>query len=304
MVLSMTRAISTLFRGVFLLGASVLPIAKAQDALRAPLEATYNRWQDAIVRRDVPTWQKVTLKARQLEIRNRLVSEKKPYPAAVFDLPAPPPKLTGLKFLQARQKGLTAKASYFGKIDFGIEGGAPTDNLLVLSFVQEEGAWKYDRADFINLTVLPAVRKELAEGDLSYLEETPDSQPSGVVPPTPLIVPPATTIAKVYVFCPGREVQVQVNKLSRHKFENAKEAEIVLGGVVDGLNEVQFTTKSLEGGTGKEAMTIRIYLMPEVEGVQPLKVFEYQIQPEGVPKSVDTMTFTLDKATTAKMKGR
>lgn len=304
MVLSMSRAISSLFRSMLLLGVSILPLATAQDALRVPLEATYNRWQDAIVRRDVATWQNVTLRARQLEIRNRLVSEKKPYPAAVFDLPAPPPKLTGLKFLQARQKGPTAKASYFGKIDFGLDGGAPTDNLLVLSFVQEGGVWKYDRADFINLTVLPAVRKELSEGDLTYLEETPDSQPSGIVPPTPLTVPAASTIAKVYVFCPGREVQVQVNKISRHQFENAKEAEIVLGGVVDGVNEVQFTTKSLEGGTGKEAMTIRIYLMPEVEGVQPMKVFEYQIEPEGVPKSIDTRTFVLDKATTAKMKGR
>ena len=46
----------------------------------------------------------------------------------------------------------------------------------------------------------------------------------GVVPPTPIRANPAKYIAKVYVFCPGREVRVQINKISRHRFANAKEA--------------------------------------------------------------------------------
>ena len=300
----MTRPIFHLFTLTVLAGAVIMPIARAQEALRVPLEATYGRWQDAMVRKDIFTWQAVTATFRQMEIRNRLASERIAFPGGVFELPAPPPALKGLTFLEAKQKGATAKASYFGKIDFGLEESKPTENLLVASFVQENGVWKYDRADYINLAALPAVRGELAAGNLNYLKETPDAQPNGVVPPVPLQAPTAKYIAKVYVFCPGREVQVQINKISHHKFANAKEAEVVIGGAVDGQNEIQFAIRKLDGGTGKEAMTIRVYLKPEVRGVDPVKIFEYQIQPDGVPKTADTQRFFVTPQVAAKLQGK
>jgi hypothetical protein len=278
-------------------------IAGAQQDLRPELESSYNAWRDAIVRKDAAAWARATAEHRRIEVKNRILSEKQPFPAAVFDLPTPPPSINGLKFLEAKQNGATAKASYFGKIDFGV-GGAPTDNLIVLSFIRGGGGWLYDRADYVNLAALPEVRKELAEGDLKYFKETPETQPTGVVPPTPIEVRAAKTIAKVYVFCPGREVQVQVNKISRHRFANAKEAEIVIGGAVDGMNEVQFSTKKLDGGTGREAMTIRVYLMSEIQDVKPIKVFEYQVPDGGDVKPFGTSTFDVDAATIAKLAGK
>ncbi|MFT3990672.1 MAG: hypothetical protein QM680_04605 [Luteolibacter sp.] len=275
----------------------------AQDSLRTPLESTYNAWRASILRQDASTWQRVTAPYRQVEVKNRILSEKRPFPASVFALPTPPPALEGLKFLQAKEKGATAKAAYFGKIDFGV-GGTPSDNLLVLSFVKGGGGWLYDRADFVNLSALPQVRKELAAGDVGYLNETPEAQPSGVVPPTPIAVNGVKYIAKVYVFCPGREVKVQVNKISHHRFANAKEADIVIGGARDGSNEVQFAVQKLEGGKGNEAMTIRVYLMSQVAGVQPIKAFEYQIDEGGKPKDYGTMNFSVDAAMVAKLQGR
>jgi hypothetical protein len=277
--------------------------SSAQDELRPALESSYNAWRQAIIRKDAAAWSRATAEHRRVEVKNRILSEKGAFPAAVFDLPAPPPAINGLKFLAARQDGPTAKSAYFGKIDFGI-GGAPTDNLLVLSFVRGGGGWLYDRADYVNLAALPDVRKELAGGDLRYLKETPEARPSGVVPPTPIEVRPAKIIAKVYVFCPGREVRVQINKVSRHRFANAKEAEVVIGGAVDGANEVQFSTKKLEGGTGKEAMTIRVYLMSEVPGVKPLKAFEYQVAEGVAVKPFGTENFIVDSATVGKLSGK
>jgi len=281
----------------------MMAFASAQDSVRPALESSYNAWRDAIVRKDAAAWQKATAEYRRVEVKNRIISEKRAFPAAVFNLPAPPPAITGLKFLEAKQNGATAKASYFGKIDFGV-GGTPTDNLLVLSFVRGSAGWLYDRADFVNLAALPEVRKELADGNLKYLKETPETQPTGVVPATPIEARPAKFIAKVYVFCPGREVQVQINKISHHRFANAKEAEIVIGGAIDGPNEVQFTTKKLAGGTGKEVMTIRVYLLSEVQGVQPIKTYEYQIAAGESPKPFGTGNFTVDAATVAKLAGR
>jgi hypothetical protein len=278
-------------------------VCGAQEELRPGLEKAYGVWRDALIRKDAGTWQQATAEHRRVEVRNRIVSEKLPFPASVFNLPAPPPALDGLKFLEAKRNGPTAKAAYFGKIDFGVEG-EPTDNLLVLSFVQGARGWLYDRADFVNLTALPEVRAELAAGDLSYLRGVPEAQPSGLVPPTPIAANPATTIAKVYVFCPGREVQVQVNKISRHRFANAKDADVVIGGARVGLNEVQYSVRKLEGGTGMEAMTIRVYLMSEVEGVMPVKAFEYQVLEKEPFEPFGTGNFTLSEQLAAKLSGR
>lgn len=292
----MNRYISALF-----IASTV--ICHAQGDLRVDLEKTYGLWRAALVNKDAATWQRVTAEHRRVEVKNRIVSEKQPFPAALFDLPTPPPALNGLKFLEAKRNGATAKSAYFGKVDFGV-GGEPTDNLLVLSFVQGAGGWLYDKADFVNLTALAEVRAELTAGDLSYLRGVPEAQPSGVVPPVPIAANPATTIAKVYVFCPGREVLLQVNKVSRHRFANEKEAEIVIGGARGGLNEVQFGIRKLEGGTGAEALTIRVYLMSEVAGVKPVKAFEYQIQEKGAFEPFGTGTFVLDAAMAAKLSGK
>lgn len=290
-------------RLICLLALMMTAVAGAQDDLRQPLESSYNAWRNAILKKDPLAWERATAEHRRIDVKNRILSEKRAFPASIFNLPSQPPALTGLKFLEAKQNRSTAKASYFGKIDFGV-GGEPTDNLMVLSFVKGGNGWLYDRADYINLTALPEVRKELAAGDLKYLKETPESQPSGVVPPTPLEVRPAKIIAKVYVFCPGREVQVQVNKFSRHRFANAKEAETVIGGALDGPNEVQFAIKKLDGGTGKEAMTIRVYLLSEVEGVKPIKAFEYQIAEDEAVQPYGTKSFIVTPAMMATLAGK
>jgi hypothetical protein len=272
----------------------------AQDDLRPSLETTYSAWREAMIRRDPAAWQRVTAEHRRIEVKNRIVSEKLPFPSAAFDLPAAPPSLDGLKFLEVKVKGPTAKCFYFGKIDFAV-GGEPTENLLVLSFVKGSAGWLYDRADFINLMALPQVRKELTSGNLKYLKEVPEAQPSGKIPPTPISVPTAKYVAKVYVFCPGREVKVQINKVSLHRFANAKEAEVVIGGALEGSNEVQYSIKKLEGGTSKEVMTIRVYLMSQISGQNPVKVFEYQIAAGESPKSAGTGTFIVDSDTLAKL---
>jgi hypothetical protein len=292
----MTRFLTLLS---FLLLPSFCPAqAPAADVGKA-LVTTYTTWRAAIIGKDVAAWQRTTAPHRQAEIRNRLLSEKRPFPAGVFELPSPPPPLDGLKMIHLSQRGATAKAAFFGKIDFGV-GGEPAENILVLSFVNS-GAWRYDRADFVNLAALPEVRKEIAAGDLKYVAETPDFQASGAVPPTPPSVPAAKYIAKVYVFCPGREVQVQVNQFSRHRFANAKEAEIVLGGAKDGANSITYTAKPLEGGTGKEALAIRVYLMSEIAGTQPIKAFEYRVDEGGALTPFGNGTFNVDPATAAKL---
>lgn len=277
--------------------------AEIDAKLRDSLEKTYEIWRQAMIKHDVKMWNTVTASHRKMRIRNLIVSEKRKFPAAVFELPAAPPSLKGLRAVQVKRNGPTAKAVYFGKIDFGI-GAKVADNLLVISFVAEGGHWRYDTADFVNLAALPEVRRELKAGNDRYVKETKAFLPDGKVPPTPAACPPAKYIAKVYVFCPGRDVKVQVNKISHHHFINAKDAEIVIGGARDGANEVQFAIRRAEGGKGNEAMTIRVYLMSEVEGIKPIKIFEYLVKQGETPKNFGTMHFTVDADVVARLMGR
>ncbi|MEI6605717.1 MAG: hypothetical protein WCP35_10440 [Verrucomicrobiota bacterium] len=288
---------------IFVLSTVLTAFAAGQTTLRPALEQTYNAWREAIVRQDAASWQRVTASHRRIEVQNRISAQKLPFPAALFKLPAPPPTLKALTFLEATEKGPTATAAYFGKIDFGV-GGTPTQNLLVLAFVNENGEWLYDRADFVNLEALPEVRRELATGNLKYLKETPEAHPSGKMPPQPLEAPPAKYIAKIYVFSPGREVKVQVNKFSHHRFANSKEAEIIIGGALDGRNEVQYAISKLPGGKDTEALTIRVYLLSQVKGVKPLKAFEYQVLEHQPPRAFGTGSFNVDAAMVAKLMGQ
>ena len=279
-------------------------MACGQDAaLQGSLENVYAFWRNAMIKRDFPAWQKSTAVHRQQTVRNRLNSERRVFPKAIFEVPTSPPALTGLKAVQVKRNGRTAKCVYYGKIDFGV-GGEPTDNLLVVDFVQEATGWKYDVAEFVNLGALPDVRAELAKGDLSYVENTKEFLPSGVVPPMPMAIPVAKYIAKVYVFCPGRAVDVTVNKISRHTFGNAKDAQLVMGGVRDGVNEVSYSIKGVPGGKGNEALAIRVYVFSQVEGVKPIKSFEYQVLEGGKVKGNGQNTFTFDAAMVKQLMGQ
>ena len=83
--------VSRMIRMICAISLAAAAIASADDALRAALETNYNAWRDSMVRRDAAAWQRVTAEHRRMEIRNRIVSERRAFPAAVFELPAPPP---------------------------------------------------------------------------------------------------------------------------------------------------------------------------------------------------------------------
>lgn len=270
--------------------------------LKTQVEAVYMQWREAMIKKNYNLWAQHTATHRQIHIKNRIVSEKKPFPAWIFEVPASPPGLDGLAALSIAANGATASAVYFGKVDFGV-GGNPTENLLLLNFINERGMWKYDNADFISLALLEEVRKKIKAGDLTYIKQK-DFQPSGVLPQQPIAVQSAKYIAKVYAFCPGREVKMKVNKISDHRFQDTKMSEVVIGGGLDGLNEVQFATKSLEGSTGKEALCIRVYLMSTVQGVQPLKVYEYLVNENAAVKPFGSANFTINQAVVNKLNGQ
>jgi len=272
---------------------------EADPALAKALQDVYLYWRNATVTKNYNRWRQITASHRKIAIQNRILSEKGRFPADVFKVPTAPPGLDGLKLLRARTRGVTTKLVFFGKVDFGI-GGDPSDNLFVLSFVHEGRGWKYDMAEFINLSALKDVRSQLKSGNLDYVDGEA-FLPDGKRPPQPITVQPAKYIAKVYTYCPGREVKVTVNKVSKHRFQDTQQAEVVIGGVFDGRNEIRYSIKNLPDYKGDEPMTLRVYIFSQLDGVKPVKVFEYQTVKGEKPKQADVEAFSIDPATGAKV---
>ncbi len=277
--------------------------AQSDQQLVSHLQQIYTSWRTAMVRKDASTWQRLTSHTRQVNVRNRLWSERVKFPDGVFSANVAPPSIANLSAQRVRVKGNTAKAIYFGKVDFGV-GGTPTDNVFIISYVKEGVAWKYHGAEFVNLGALPEVRQQLQAGELKFFDSE-DFHPNGVVEPAPKALRgPVKYIARTYAFCPGREVKLLVNNTSSHLFQNTKRSDVVIGGAVDGVNEIQYSIKDISGGDPKAPLTLRVYLMSQVPGTQPIKAAEYQVTDGSRPKPSGTIRFTVTPEMTIKLKGR
>jgi len=277
--------------------------AMSDAQLVSHLKQVYNGWRTAMIKKDSASWKRLTSTSRQVSVRNRIWSERRAFPSAVFSAPGTPPDINRLSAKRVRVQGQTAKAVYFGKVDFGV-GGTPTDNVYVVSYVKEGTIWKYHEAEFVKLDVIPEVRKQLQVGNLAFVD-TPDFIPNGVIPTIPTAIRgPVKYIAKSYVFCPGREVNVTVNGSSSHLYQNTKRSDIVIGGARDGVNEMKFTIKDIPGGDPKAAITVRTYLMSEQQGVQPIKIAEYQISDGSKPKTSGVVKFNVTPEIAARLRAR
>lgn len=264
---------------------------------------TYGLWQQGMATKNYRVWDSITASNRKREVRNQIYSEKFTYPGEVFAVPFLPPAAKELKLLQAKASGQHGKAVFFGKVDFGV-GGVPTENLLVVSFLKEGGFWRFAKAEYVNLSALPEVRAAIVKGDYSYIKGK-DFNPAPVpYKNTVKLSSPVSIIGKVYAYCPNREVRTKVNNVSNHLFQNTKDAEVIIGGVKPGANEIQIAIKSLPGGQGNETLTVRVYAFSQVKGVKPVKVYEYLVNEKEAVKGVQTVRFTLDQAALDKLRGK
>ncbi|MEZ0390270.1 MAG: hypothetical protein ACAI34_24540, partial [Verrucomicrobium sp.] len=153
---------------------------------RREMEQAYSRWREAMVTRSLASWQQATAVPRQIMTRNLIVSQKQPFPAALFDLPIRPPETATLRFVKIDINGATGQLVYFGKVDMGLlDSPEIPENLLILKFLREGTAWKFDTTRLVNLATVPDVRATLKNGGSSAFLNDPEFAPDGVVPPTP-----------------------------------------------------------------------------------------------------------------------
>ncbi|TLD69440.1 hypothetical protein FEM03_17510 [Phragmitibacter flavus] len=248
--------------GLFLLllmVAAAVPVRADVHALRRELDRSYSAWREAMATKNFSGWQQTTAAHRQMSIRNLIVSQQQPFPAALFAVPMKPPETAPLRFVEVQQNGETASLVYFGKVDLGIADAAEIpENLLFLRFVREASGWKFDTTSLINLEPQPDVRAVLKGGGKPGLLSDPDLLPTGVVPPVAKPCPKPDRIGVLQVASFGYETRAVVNGFDVASVTDNAEEHIIIGGLRDGVNPLVLDLKEVPLPPGAPADAERV----------------------------------------------
>ncbi|MEM7699955.1 MAG: hypothetical protein AAF236_16290, partial [Verrucomicrobiota bacterium] len=220
--------------------------ARPDPSLRVGLESIYNAWRQATLTANVAEWERWTAYSRQVETRNRIVSQRLPFPQAFFEDPIAPPPLGGLISLGVLTTGQTATSTYFGKANFGgAEDGFIPDNILVLHFLNEDGLWKFDTLRVVKLGNDADLLLQIQNADFSFLRGE-EFQPAAKLPPVAQPVNPPEFLAEAWIDSTGYETAIKVNGHPTGTFSNIKTSELIIGGLRRGQNTIEITIKSIE----------------------------------------------------------
>lgn len=264
-------------------------LVHAEDAgLRRELDRAYSAWREAIVSRSLSGWQQTTAAHRQVQTRNLIVSQKQPFPNALFDLPMRPAETTTLRFLRADASGNTAQLAYFGKVDIGlIDPTEIPENILLLKFVKEATGWKFDTTRLVNLAGAPDVRAALQNGASTPFLQDAEFAPDGVVPATPKPCPVPDRIGVLQVASFGYVTKATVNGFEVATVQNNAEEHIVIGGLKDGENPLVLSVKPLPVEEGAEkAVEVNALVLTGNEKKPTIRVFSWKPEGKTIPEEV------------------
>lgn len=258
-----------------LVGTAASQDSQPDPAIRVTLERAYENWRSAMSVKDFQKWEESTAYSRQIETRNRILSQRLTFPQALFDGPIEAPSLGGLTALGVLNAGSTATSSYFGKISFGAsEGVAVSDNILVLHFLKEDDRWKFDNLRIVRIGDDGEVLLQIRNADFSFLRNT-EFQPVAQLPPVPQPIEMPEYVAEVWVDSTGCETTITVNGILTGKFTNVKTPELVIGGLHRGENKIMIQTRRLPEITSPPRVEIAIYTAKDPTAAAD-RVFHYK----------------------------
>lgn len=270
-----------------------------QEQARKTTEMVYNTWRLSMIRGSEPSWRSSTSSARQVKVRNLIISQRGSFPRDFFSKLQEPPKLENFAYVGSLVgcNGRTMASTYVGKLQLG--NSQAKENAYVLEFVFENGKWKLDQSRFFDLSQLADVRKRLHARDLSVLQEQDGFQPYTSIPKPPPACREPELIGKIFVDCPGRSINMNINGVSLHEFDDERRADVISGGLKRGRNTISYTISNREG-LKRPGMGIGIFVMPETPGNTPVCVYDHLLDAEDTANG-GSFTFTIENAHIASM---
>jgi hypothetical protein len=276
-MVSMLGAVLALVRPVAATPAAAAPARFGmpdQKAARTTAERVYSTWRIGMTRGDETAWKSVTTRSRQMKVRNLIVSQKGNCPQDFFRDQPEPPSLDKFAYIGSLTGcgNRTLAATYVGNVKLG--NSKVAENAFVLLFVYEDGKWKFDQSRMFNLDGIPSVKERLHNGDLSVLMEQDGFHPYTAAPVVPVSCGRPQLIGKVFVDAPGRSIEMKINGISLHQFEDERRADVISGGLKRGRNTISYTIKTNEK-LEHPSMAIGLFVMPETPGNHPVCVFDH-----------------------------
>ena len=251
-----------------------------QATARATAERVYSTWRIGMMRRNEGAWRSATTRARQMKVRNLIVSQKGDFPDDFFRNQPEPPSLSNFRYVGSITGcgNRTLACTYVGNVQLGDDKAS--ENAFVLLFVFEDGKWKFDQSRMFNLSRLPKVKERLHRADLGVLMEQDGFHPYTELPAVPAACGRPQLIGKVFVDAPGRAIEMKINGISVHEFDDERRADVISGGLRRGRNTISYTIRTHEK-LEHPSMAIGLFVMPETPGNHPVCVFDHILDATG-----------------------
>jgi hypothetical protein len=283
----------------FIVGASTSALRGQDPELRRTLERAYSGWKQALIAQDLTRWQQNTAAHRQMATRNLIVSQKQEFPHALFAIPMRPPEIATLRFVGVTEKGNTANAVYFGKVDLGlVDPTEVPETLLLLKFVRESTGWKFDTTRVFNLAgAPPSIQATLKNGGQANFLDDPAFAPTGDVPPVPKPCPVPDRIGVLQIASFGYATKAAVNGFDVAMVQDNAEEHLVIGGLKNGDNPMVVETRQLPVPEGAErSLEINAVILTGDQKRPTIEVFSWKPEKHPVPE-FQKMTIFVNKIT-------
>lgn len=277
------RFFSTLLLAALCLNAKT---GLAQDSeLKSTLESAYKRWSTAVESKNATAWAAAITMYRQVTTRNLIVSQGGAFPKAVFETSISPADTSKLRLLEAQAVGETAHLLYFGKVNVGGDMEDIPDNLLMLKFLQDKGAWKFDSNKIIHLRTRPDLLDKLKQGAAPDFLDLPEFTPPGKAPAIPAICGVPQHISGGTIQSIGYETDVTINGFDYYVRDNVLKV-FVIGGLNNGANQISLKAKKIDVPKGSDrALELDLFTKPSKTGANGQRVFHYEYTGPGEPAS-------------------
>ncbi len=242
-----------IFTLLSLLAFAPLRAAEKIDArLQMDLERVYGAWKTSMIQKDIDAWSKHTARARQMQVRNLIVSQKRDWPRALFSLALAPPEIRGLRLAGTREVGNQARLIYFGTIDFHLDDPrTPPENALLIDFARETTGWKYFSSRYLNFTRDPALTASAKSGDFSFLDK-PEFALTGTPPAVPKPCPIPFYAGQIQVSSYGYETRVTLGDFHEDAISDNETTNMILGGLQRGNNPLKIDLTPIPGRKPEE----------------------------------------------------
>lgn len=248
-------------------GRRAIAQSREATALRLELERTYLSWVQAMRRSDAAALATQTSRYRLMCLRNEVTSLRQPWPSAVFKSVIQAPDVSELTFIDAAAYGDTARAVYFGRVDFSLESAITPENPLIVRFLREGGVWKFDWIQYVNLGKDEELRRDARAGGRRLLD-SPEFQLTGRYPELPKPCREPYQIAALSIVARGCQVTVDVNNGSHiETVDNNTGGRVITGGVQKGPNLLTITPVVKAGL--KEPPALSVTILTRTENYRP-----------------------------------